>query len=419
MDIEVAKKLASECLSCKTKPCRKGCPLTNDITEFIAYIKIGEYKKAYESLLDTTVLQPVCGRICPHAKQCQGSCVRGIKGKSVNIGRLEAFIGDMAIEEDWEIGEIEGEEKKNKKIAIIGGGPAGITASAYLARRGFDVTIYEKHTTLGGLLVHGIPDFRLPRKTINETIQKVLNLGVKVSLGSVLGKNLSLNELEKEYDAVLLCFGANVSSKMNIEGEDLDGVYGGNELLENENFPDFTGKTVAVIGGGNTAMDVARTINRKSAKKVFVIYRRGRMQMPAEDEEVEEAINEGIEFLFQNNIVKILGNGKVEKIECIKTELVKVDGDREKPVNIEGSNYLLDIDYVVMALGAKTEADILDKIGLERTDKGYIKVDENQMTSRKKVFAAGDLIGTKSTVAWAASSGREAAKCIAEYLKKM
>ncbi len=415
MDEDEAKKLASECLSCKTKPCRNGCPLTNDITEFIRYIKIGEYKKAYESLLDTTVLGPVCGRICPHVKQCQGSCVKGIKGKAVNIGKLEAFIGDMAIEEGWKIEEIE-KKKNNKKIAIVGGGPAGITASAYLARRGFDVTIFEKYEKLGGLLVHGIPDFRLPRRTIKETIQKVLNLGVNVVLGKELGKNLSLDELEKEYDAVLLSFGANISTKMNIIGEELDGVYGGNELLENGNYPDFTGKTVAVIGGGNTAMDVARTINRKNAKKVYVIYRRGRAQMPAEDEEVEDAINEGVEFLFQNNIVRILGNRKVEKVECIKTELVKVEGDREKPVNIEGSNYFMDLDYVIMALGSKTQDDILDKIKLEKTDRGYIKVDDMQMTSRKKVFAAGDLIGEKSTVAWASRSGREAAKNIAEYV---
>ena len=221
MNVEEAKKIASECLSCRTKPCRNGCPLTNDITEFISYIKIGEFKKAYETLLETTVLQPVCGRICPHNKQCQGSCVRGIKGKPVNIGRLESFIGDMAIREGWNIERIEGENKKNKRIAIVGGGPAGITASAYLARRGFDVTIYEKHEILGGLLVHGIPDFRLPRETINATIQKVLNLGVNVILGKELGKNLFLDELEKEYDAILLSFGANISTKMNIEGEDL------------------------------------------------------------------------------------------------------------------------------------------------------------------------------------------------------
>lgn len=415
MEIEEVQKLAEKCFSCKAKPCKKGCPLTNDITEFIAYIKLGEYKKAYETLLDTTILQPVCGRICPHNKQCQGSCIRGIKGEPVSIGKLETFIGDMAIKEGWKIDKIEG--KKDKKVAIIGGGPSGITAASYLARRGFEVCIYEKHETLGGLLVHGIPDFRLPREVIKETINKVLELGVKFKLGQELGKNISLEELEKEYDAILLAFGANISSKMGILGEELEGVYGGNELLENENYPTIEEKTVCVIGGGNTAMDIARTINRKKAKKVIVIYRRAREQMPAEKEEIDAAIEEGVEFLFQNNIVKILGENKVEAVECIKTELVKVEGDREKPVNIERSNYELDMDYVIMALGSKPESNVLEKIDLEKTDRGYIKVDEKQMTSRKKVFACGDLIGVKSTVAWASRSGRDVAEKIVEYLK--
>jgi len=366
-------------------------------------------------LLDTTILQPVCGRICPHNKQCQGSCIRGIKGEPVSIGKLETFIGDMAIKEGWKIDKIE--EKKSKKVAIIGGGPSGITASAYLAKRGFEVCIYEKHQKLGGLLVHGIPDFRLPKDVVEETISKVIELGVEFKLGQELGKNISLEELEKEYDAILLAFGANISSKMEISGEQLEGVYGGNELLENESYPTFEGKNVCVIGGGNTAMDVARTVNRKRAKKVTVIYRRAREQMPAEDEEIEAAIEEGVEFLFQNNIVKILGEDKVEAVECIKTELVKVEGDRERPVNIEGSNYELDIDYVIMALGSKPESKVLDKIDLEKTDRGYIKVDEKQMTSREKVFACGDLIGVKSTVAWASRSGRNAAESIEEYLK--
>lgn len=415
MEKEEVQKLAEQCLSCKVKPCKKGCPLSNDITEFIKYIKTEEYKKAYETLLETTILQPVCGRICPHNKQCQGSCIKGIKGEPVSIGKLETFIGDMAIKEGWKIDQVE--EKKNKKIAIIGGGPSGITATAYLAKRGFEVCIYEKHEKLGGLLVHGIPDFRLPREVIEETINKVLELGVEFRLGQELGRNLNLEELEKEYDAVLLAFGANISSKMGIPGEELKGVYGGNELLENENYPNFEGKNVSVIGGGNTAMDVARTINRKNAKKVTVIYRRAREQMPAEKEEIDAAIEEGVEFLFQNNIVKIFGENKVKELECIKTELVKVEGDRERPVNIEGSNYKLEMDYVIMALGSKPESKILEKVDVEKTEKGYIKVDEKQMTSREKVFACGDLIGVKSTVAWASRSGRDAAEGIVEYLK--
>lgn len=322
----------------------------------------------------------------------------------------------MAIDNNWNIEKLE--EKKNKKVAIIGGGPSGITAAAYLARRGFDVSIYEKHKELGGLLVHGIPDFRLPRDILNKTIQKVLDLGIKVNLEKELGKNITIAQLEKEYDAILLSFGANISSKMNIEGEELDGVYGGNELLEIKNYPDFAGKKVCIIGGGNTAMDAARVIIRKGAEKVTVIYRRGRAQMPAEETEVEAAENEGVEFLFQTNIVKILGLDKVDKVECIKTELVKVEGDREKPVNIEGSNYLLDMDYVIMALGSKSQSEILEKEGLEKNEWGYIKVDENNMASREKIFASGDIAGTKSTVAWAARSGRDVAEKIINYLIK-
>ncbi len=416
MNEEEVQELAKQCLSCKLKPCRKGCPLTNNITDFIKYIKEKEYKKSYECLLDTTVLQPICGRICPHNRQCQGSCIKGIKGNPVNIGKLEAFIGDMAIKRGWKLEKIE--EKKDKKVAIIGGGPAGITASAYLAKRGFEVDIYEKHPKLGGLLTHGIPDFRLPRDIIDETIKKVLDLGIKIYLEKELGNNLSLEELEKEYDAILLAFGANISSKMKIQGEELDGVYGANELLENENYPDFSQKKVCVIGGGNTAMDTARTVNRKGAKEVTVIYRRAREQMPAEDEEIESAISEGVKFLFQNNIVKISGQDKVQAIECIRTELIKVEGDRERPVNIEGSNYKMDMDYVIMAIGAKPQKEILDQLKLEKTDRGYIKIDENQMTSRNKVFACGDLIGTEATVAWAARSGRNAAEKMYEFLEK-
>ena len=375
-----------------------------------------KYEDAYNTLLDTTVLQAICGRICPQKKQCEGSCIKGIKGQSVNIGALEAFIGDMSIENNWEINKVS-EEGKNKKIAIIGGGPSGITAASYLARRGFNVTIYEKYDRLGGLLIHGIPEFRLSRNVIEKSIQKVLNLGIEVKYNSELGKNINLDDLEKEYDAILLAFGANVSTKMNIEGENLDGVYGGNELLENCNFPDFKDKNVCVIGGGNTAMDTSRTINKMGAKKVTVIYRRARKQMPAEDAEIEAAMKEGVEFLFQNNIIKIIGKDKVEKIECIKTELIKVDEDREKPVNIDGSNYELEMDYVIMAVGSKVQDGIIESQNLEKNDWGYIKIDKDRKTSRKKIFASGDVAGDKSTVAWASRAGRDAAEKIVEYLK--
>ncbi len=408
---------ANYCLNCPTKPCATGCPLGNDIPSFIKNIKERNYKKAYNILLKTTVLQSVCGRICPHMKQCRGKCVRGIKGEPVEIGELETFVGDMAIKNQWEINKLE--EKDDKKIAIVGGGPAGLTAAAFLRRKGYNVTIYEKHNELGGLLSHGIPEFRLPRGILHNVIEKIINLGINVKYNCVLGKDITMEQLKKEYNAVLLTFGANISAKMGIEGEELKGVYGGNELLENNNHPDYNGKTVVVNGGGNTAMDTSRTINRMGAKKVYVVYRRAREQMPAEQKEIDDAIKEGVEFLFQNNIVKIIGDKYVEKIECIKTELIKVEGEtRLKPVNIDGSNYEIPVDYVVMAVGAKPEEEVLETLDLKRNKWGYIETGENNKTSDEKVFCAGDISGQTSTVAWAARSGRNAAENIDKYLKK-
>lgn len=412
---EIEKK-ADYCLNCPTKPCSKGCPLENDIPNFINKIKEQNYEQAYNILLDTTVLQAVCGRICPHMKQCRGKCIRGIKGEPVEIGELEAFIGDMAIENKWRIPVMA--NKSDKKIAVVGGGPAGLTAAAFLKRRGYNVTIYEKHDELGGLLAHGIPDFRLPKEVLKVTIQKILDLGIEVKYNNILGNNISLEELKKQYDAVLLTFGANISTKMEIEGENLEGVFGGNELLENNNHPNYKGKTVVVNGGGNTAMDTSRTIKRMGAEKVYVVYRRAREQMPAEQKEIEDAMKEGIEFLFQNNIVKIIGDKSVEKIECIRTELIKAQGEsRLKPVNIEGSNYEIPVNYVVMAVGSKPEENVLKTLGLKLNKWGYIETDEENRTSDQKVFCAGDISGEKSTVAWAARSGRNAAESIDKFLK--
>lgn len=410
---------ANHCLGCKVKMCQKGCPLGNDITQFIAYVKEEKYEEAYHVLCDTTVLSPICGRICPHKSQCEGSCVRGIKGESVSIGNLEAYLGDLAIENGYEIPKFTN-EKKDKNIAIVGGGPAGLTAAAYLARHGYDVTIYEKYEKLGGILRHGIPEFRLKKEVLDKQIEKILDLGIKVKYEQAIGKDYTLEDLEKEYDAIFLGFGANISSKMGIPGEDLNGVYGGNELLEHSTHPDYTGKKVAVIGGGNVAMDTSRTIKRLGAEEVTVIYRRAEKQMPAETKEIEDAKAEGVKFLFQTNLVSIIGEEKVERIECIKTELVKKEGEaREVPVDIVGSNYEILMDYVVMAVGSKTEEAIVKSLELELTSRGNIKIDENYMTSRNKVFAGGDLSGTKQTVAWASRSGREAANAIMNYLEKV
>ena len=423
--MEEIKEKADYCLNCKVKPCsNKGCPLHNEIPDFIKEVKEENFSKAYEILCTTTVLQGICGRICPHQKQCQGSCIRGIKGNSVDIGDLEAFVFDKAMEQGNSLSKVWKQEieknkgKLNKKVAIIGGGPSGLTAAAFLVKQGIDVTIYEKYDYLGGLLVHGIPDFRLDKRIVKQTVDNILDLGIKVEYGKVLGKNLSLNELEQEYDAIFLAFGANCSSKMGVEGENLDGVYGGNELLEYNTHPNYEGKIVVVAGGGNVAMDCARTIKRLGAKEVKVVYRRSRKQMPAEDKEVEKAMKEGVEFLFQNNIAKIIGENKVEKLELIKTELVQKEGDtRLSPVNIDRSNYVINADYVVMALGANPEPFVKD-LKLDLNKWGNIEVDENYKTSRPKIYAGGDLAGVRGTVAWAAFSGREAAKRIAKKLKE-
>ena len=403
------EEIRSYCLNCKNSQCRiKGCPLDNCIPEFIHEI---DSKKAYEILCNTTVLPAICGRICPHEKQCEGSCIRGIKGEPVSIGAMEAYIGDLSIENNYELSIEVDERAKDKRVAVIGSGPAGLTCAAFLARRGVKVTIYEKHDKLGGLLTHGIPDFRLPREVVEKTIEKILDLGVETKLNQELGRDFEIEDLAKKYDAVFVAIGANIPAKMNVEGENLNGVYGGNYLLEYNKHPNYTGKKVAIIGGGNVAMDSARTIKKLGASEVYVIYRRAEEQMPAEKKEIADAKKEGIEFLFQTNIVKILGTEKVEKLECIKTELVKKEGEnRLSPVNIEGSYFILDMDYVVMATGSKPENNIIEKF--EKNEYGYIKIDENMQTSISKVFAGGDIVGQKATVAWAARSGRDAAEKI-------
>ena len=403
------EEIRSYCLNCKNSQCKiKGCPLDNCIPEFIHET---DSKKAYEILCNTTVLPAICGRICPHEKQCEGSCIRGIKGEPVSIGAMEAYIGDLSIENNYELSIEVDERAKDKSVAVIGSGPAGLTCAAFLARKGVKVTIYEKHDKLGGLLTHGIPEFRLPREVVEKTIEKILDLGVETKLNQELGRDFEIEDLAKKYDAVFVAIGANIPAKMNVEGENLNGVYGGNYLLEYNKHPNYTGKKVAIIGGGNVAMDSARTIKKLGASEVYVIYRRAEEQMPAGKKEIADAKKEGIEFLFQSNIVKILGKEKVEKLECIKTELVKKEGEnRLSPVNIEGSNFILDMDYVVMATGSKPENNIIEKF--ERNEYGYIKIDENMQTSINKVFAGGDIVGQKATVAWASRSGRDAAEKI-------
>lgn len=416
---EVEEKV-NYCLNCKVKPCSlKGCPLNNQIPDFIQALKKEEYFSAYKILSETTVLPGVCGRICPHEKQCQGSCVRGIKGEAVSIGELEAYAFDKAHELGYHLSDCyQKEEKIHKKVSVIGGGPAGLTCAAFLAKEGIKVTIYEKYDYLGGLLMFGIPDFRLPKEIVENTVRDILDLGIEVKYCQELGKDFTLKDIENEYDAIFLSIGANCSSKMGVEGEDLEGVYGGNELLEYNLHPNYKGKKVIVTGGGNVAMDCARTINKLGAEKITVVYRRAEEQMPAEKKEIADAKNEGIQFAFQNNIVRILGDKKVKSVELIKTKLVQKEGEsRLSPVNIENSNYQVDVDYIIMALGSKPQQYVKD-LGLELNKWGNIQIDEEYRTSNPKIYSGGDLAGIKGTVAWAANSGREAAKCIMKNIAK-
>ena len=409
--------IANKCVGCITKPCQMGCPLNNDTTEFIKLIKQQNYKEAFEILSKTTVLTCVCGRICPHEKQCQGSCAMKKKYGAVEIGKMESFIGDEAINNNWDIKKINNAYHK-EKIAIVGAGPSGLTCAAFLSKNGYQVTIYEKHEYLGGLLYHGIPEFRLDKTTLKKTIDKILKLGIKVNTNCELGTNIYLKDLEKEYDAIFLGFGANVSRKMNIPGENLKGVYGGNELLENKLHPNYKNKKVAVIGGGNVAMDTARTIKKLGADEVTIIYRRSEKEMPAEVKEIEEAKEENIKFLFQTNPIKIIGKENVEKIECVRMKLEQKEHEtRLSPVEIPNSNFTLDMDYIVMAVGSKPEDTILSSLNLEINEKGYLKINKDNQTSNHKIFAGGDLAQSRGTVAWASRSGRNAAYSIMTFLE--
>lgn len=408
------KTLSSNCESCVIKPCQMGCPLNNDITDFIKCVKEERFEEGYRVLAKTSILMPICGKICPHFQQCQGKCVKGVSYTSVEIGALEAAVGRMAMEQGWILST---PKSTRYHVAVVGGGPAGLTCATFLRRNGVRVTIYEKHDYLGGILVHGIPEFRLPKDLVKQVTDQILGFGINVKYNMELGKNITLEELKEQYDAVFIGVGANLSNKMNIPGEELKGVYGGNELLENHEHPDYQDKVVIVSGGGNVAMDVSRTAKRMGAKRVIVVYRRSEAEMPADKKEIEEAREDGVEFLFLTTIEKVLGTDKVTGIEVVKNELVQKEGDsRPSPVAIEGSNYEIAADYVMMAIGSHSDAYISD-LGLDN-EKGRITIDKDGRTSDPKVFSGGDIAGTKGTVAWASRAGRNAAYAILDYLKK-
>src|SRR5574344_415137 len=371
MDEEIKIEI-NRCLNCVTKPYKNGCPLSNDIPEIISLIKYKNYEEAYKKLTETTALPEICGKICPHSKQCQGNCTRGKIDKPIEIGKIEEWLGKLAIEKKWSLNTNINSIGSSYKVAVVGGGPAGLTCSAFLAKAGVYVTIFEKHSSLGGILEHGIPPFRLDRKTVEETIENIKKIGnskIEIKYNTEIGKNIKLEELKKNYDAIFLAFGANKSQKMNIDGEELAGVYGANEFLENRNDINFENKNVAIIGGGDVAIDMARMGKKEGAKSVKIIYRRSEEEMPAELKQITSAKEDSIEFLFKTDVIKIIGNGNnktVKKLECVKTELVEKEGeDRLVPVKIESTNFFIDIDIVFIAVGSKTDDSIIDTINLK------------------------------------------------------
>lgn len=408
LEVKIA---ASKCETCVTKPCQIGCPLNIDIPEFIENVKNNNYGEAFKVLCKSTVLPSVCGKICPVDKQCQGSCAKKVSYDPVEIGKIESYVGDLAVENGWKLPR---KDKKKERIAVIGSGPSGLTCAGFLAENGYQVTIYEKHEYLGGLLYHGIPKFRLNKELVSKVIKQILDLGIEVKTNVSLGKDISLKELEKENDAVFLGLGANVSKMMGLSGEELNGVYGANELLENLVQVDYTSKRVVVIGGGGVSIDMARTAIKEGASEVGIIYRRSRSEMSAEMNDIRTAKKEGIKFLFQTNVIKVIGEDKVTGIECVKTTLDK----EKKAINVEGSNFVIDTDVVIMAVGSRADSELLESLKLDVKENGYLMVNSNNQTSNPKIFAAGDLTGAKSTVAWACRNGRDTAYSIMKFLSK-
>lgn len=429
---KMAIEEAQRCLNCKHKPCVSSCPVNVKIPEFIAEVAKGEFLKAYEVITTTNALPAVCGRVCPQESQCEAKCVRGAKGEPVAIGRLERFVADWYMEHHGDVMP-QKPVSNNKKVAIIGSGPSGLACAGDLAKLGYDVTIFEAFHTAGGVLVYGIPEFRLPKAIVQKEIDKLSAMGVHIMTNMVIGKVLSIDELleDMDFDAVFIGSGAGLPSFMGIEGEALVGVYSANEYLTRINLmksyiekydtPIKKSKAVAVVGGGNVAMDAARCAKRLGAEHVYIVYRRSEVEMPARLEEIHHAKEEGIEFHLLRNPVKILndGNGKVCGMECQVMELGEPDASgRRRPVAVEGSNYVLDVDTVVMSIGTSPNPLIRSTTkGLETNKKGCLIVNEDtNETTRQGIYAGGDAVTGAATVILAMGAGKKAAASIIQYL---
>ena len=429
---EMAIEEAQRCLNCKHKPCVSGCPVNVRIPEFIAEVAKGDFMAAYKVITSTNALPAVCGRVCPQESQCESKCVRGMKGEAVAIGRLERFVADWYMKNCDELPEKPA--SNGKKVAVIGSGPSTLACAGDLAKQGYEVTMFEAFHKAGGVLVYGIPEFRLPKAIVQKEIDKLTALGVKIMTNMVIGKVLSIDEIidDMGFDAVFVGTGAGLPSFMGIPGEALVGVYSANEYLTRINLmkaylPEYdtpirNSKAVAVVGGGNVAMDAARCAKRMGAEHVYIVYRRSEKEMPARLEEVHHAKEEGIEFHLLENPVQILndGNGQVCGIECLKMELGEPDASgRRSPIPIEGSNYVLDVDTVIMSLGTSPNPLIRSTTkGLETNRKGCLVVnEETNQTTREGVYAGGDAVTGAATVILAMGAGKKAAAAIDEYLK--
>ena len=428
---EQALDEAQRCLNCKAKPCMTGCPVMVHIPEFIAEVAKGNFEEAYQIISNTSALPAVCGRVCPQENQCEKYCVRGKKGEPVGIGRLERFVAD------WHNAHCTAAPEKpasnGHRVAVVGSGPSGLTCAGDLARKGYEVTVFEALHLAGGVLVYGIPEFRLPKSIVQKEVDGLKALGVTIATDTVVGRTITVDELMEEqgFEAVFIGSGAGLPMFMNIPGVNYKGVFSANEFLTRINLmkaylpesdtPIVHPKKVAVVGGGNVAMDAARCAKRLGAE-VYVVYRRGMEELPARKEEVEHAEEEGIIFKTLNNPVEILAdeNDNVTKIRCIKMELGEPDASgRRRPIEIAGSEFDLDVDCVIMALGTSPNPLIKDTTkGLEINKKGGIVVNEDGLTSKNNVYAGGDAVTGAATVILAMGAGKTAAKAIDEALSK-
>ncbi len=427
---ETAVDEANRCLNCKNKPCVNGCPVNIDIPAFIQKVQQEDFEGAYDIISASSSLPAVCGRVCPQETQCEGKCVRGIKGDPVGIGRLERFVADWHNEHST--AEAKKPESNGHKAAVIGAGPAGLTCAGDLARLGYEVTVFEALHLAGGVLVYGIPEFRLPKAIVQKEIDGLKALGVTINTNTVIGRTITVDELfEQGFEAIFIGSGAGLPRFMGIPGENLKGVYSANEFLtrtnlmkaytENSDTPIQHAKNVAVVGGGNVAMDAARCAKRLGAENVYIVYRRGEAEMPARNEEIEHAKEEGIIFKTLNNPVEILGDEHklVTGMKCIEMELGEPDeSGRRSPVEKKGSEFVLDVDCVVMSIGTSPNPLIRNTTkGLETNRKGCFVADENGLTSREGVYAGGDAVTGAATVILAMGAGKTAAKAMDEYIK--